>query len=134
MSSQRPQENEMLVWIDGPSGPSAPAAPNHYAIIRRNGNLVPFEPQLIAQAMMKAFLAVHQTMRKGCTGNSLFYLRNTLSSPVSQWYSPERLEVRLAKRGGGARLRSRRRNNTDLRDGSTSGFFSAAKPNLRNAP
>jgi hypothetical protein len=134
MSSQRPQENEMLVWIDGPSGPSAPAAPNHYAIIRRNGNLVPFEPQLIAQAMMKAFLAVHQTMRKGCTGNSLFFLRNPPSSPVSQWYSPERLEVRLAKRGGGARLSARRRNNTDLRDGSTSGTFSAAKPNLRNAP
>ena len=72
----------MLVWIDGPSGPSAPAAPNHYAIIRRHANLVPFEPQLIAQAMMKAFLAVHQTMRKGCTGNSLFYLRNTLTLPL----------------------------------------------------
>ena len=134
MSATRLQENEMLAWIDGPCGPSAPAAFDHYAIIRRSGDLVPFEPQLIAQAMMKAFLAVHQTMRKGCTGNSLFYLRNTLSSPVSQWYSPERLEVRLAKMGGGPRLGARRRNNTDLRDGSTSGFFSAAKPNLRNAP
>ena len=124
----------MLVCIDGPSLPRAPSALDHYAIIRRNGCVVPFEPQRIAVAMMKAFLAVHQTMRKGCTGNSLFFLRNPPSSPVSQWYSPERLEVRLAKRGGGARLRSRRRNNTDLRDGSTSGFFSAAKPNLRNAP
>ena len=124
----------MLVWIDGPSGPSAPAAPNHYAIIRRNGNLVPFEPQLIAQAMMKAFLAVHQTMRTGSTWNTLSFLRNTLSSRVSQWYSHERLEVRFPKMGGGPRLGARRRNNTDLRDGSTSGFFSAAKPNLRNAP
>ena len=124
----------MLVCIDGPSLPRAPSALDHYAIIRRNGCVVPFEPQRIAVAMMKAFLAVHQTMRKGCTGNSLFFLRNTLTSPVSQWYSPERLEVRLAKRGGGARLSARRRNNTDLRDGSTSGFFSAAKPNLRNAP
>ena len=124
----------MLVCIDGPSLPRAPSALDHYAIIRRNGCVVPFEPQRIAVAMMKAFLAVHQTMRKGCTGNSLFFLRNPPSSPVSQWYSPERLEVRLAKRGGGARLRSRRRNNTDLRDGSASGFFSAAKPNLRNAP
>ena len=134
MSSQRPQENEMLVWIDGPSGPSAPAAPNHYAIIRRNGNLVPFEPQLIAQAMMKAFLAVHQTMRTGSTWNTLSFLRNTLSSRVSQWYSHERLEVRLAKMGGVACIRARCRDNTVLRDGAASGFFSAAKPNLRNAP
>lgn len=124
----------MLVWKDGPSGPSAPAAPNHYAIIRRNGDLAPFEPQLIAQAMMKAFLAVHQTMRKGCTWNTLSFLRNTLSSRVSQWYSHDRLEVRLAKMGGVARICARGRDITVLRDGSASGFFSAAKPNLRNAP
>ncbi len=34
---------------------------NHYQIIRRNGAVVPFEPQKIAVAMMKAFLAVHGT-------------------------------------------------------------------------
>ena len=33
----------------------------HYQIIRRNGAVVPFEPQKIAVAMMKAFLAVHGT-------------------------------------------------------------------------
>ena len=40
------------------------AAPNllaHYQIIRRNGAVVPFEPNKIAVAMMKAFLAVHGT-------------------------------------------------------------------------
>jgi ribonucleoside-diphosphate reductase alpha chain len=40
------------------------AAPNplaHYQIIRRNGAVVPFEPNKIAIAMMKAFLAVHGT-------------------------------------------------------------------------
>ncbi|MDM7456698.1 MAG: ribonucleoside-diphosphate reductase subunit alpha [Tepidimonas sp.] len=31
----------------------------HYQIIRRNGAVVPFEPNKIAVAMMKAFLAVH---------------------------------------------------------------------------
>jgi ribonucleoside-diphosphate reductase alpha chain len=39
-------------------------APNplaHYQIIRRNGSVVPFEPNKIAVAMMKAFLAVHGT-------------------------------------------------------------------------
>ncbi|MCE1194401.1 MAG: ribonucleoside-diphosphate reductase subunit alpha [Acidovorax sp.] len=49
----------------------APAAPSdastaanslaHYQIIRRNGAVVPFEPQKIAVALMKAFLAVHGT-------------------------------------------------------------------------
>jgi ribonucleoside-diphosphate reductase alpha chain len=34
---------------------------NHYQIIRRNGVVVPFEPNKIAVAMMKAFLAVHGT-------------------------------------------------------------------------
>ncbi|MEY2801796.1 MAG: hypothetical protein RL513_1381, partial [Pseudomonadota bacterium] len=33
----------------------------HYQIIRRNGAVVPFEPDKIAIAMMKAFLAVHGT-------------------------------------------------------------------------
>ena len=51
--------------------PDAPATPgrlsavaselSHYQIIRRNGAVVPFEPQKIAVAMMKAFLAVHGT-------------------------------------------------------------------------
>ncbi|MBI5278205.1 MAG: ribonucleoside-diphosphate reductase subunit alpha [Burkholderiales bacterium] len=43
---------------------NAEAATNplaHYQIIRRNGSVVPFEPNKIAIAMMKAFLAVHGT-------------------------------------------------------------------------
>ena len=36
-----------------------PGALAHYQIIRRNGTVVPFEPNKIAVAMMKAFLAVH---------------------------------------------------------------------------
>ena len=34
---------------------------SHYQIMRRNGAVVPFEPNKIAVAMMKAFLAVHGT-------------------------------------------------------------------------
>jgi len=33
----------------------------NYQIIRRNGAVVPFEPNKIAVALMKAFLAVHGT-------------------------------------------------------------------------
>ena len=40
---------------------SVPSVLAHYQIIRRNGAVVPFEPQKIAVAMMKAFLAVHGT-------------------------------------------------------------------------
>ena len=48
----------------GGGGTGSGLAPNalaHYQIIRRNGAVVPFEPQKIAIAMMKAFLAVHGT-------------------------------------------------------------------------
>ena len=57
----------------GPSSPSPFFAPAleaaavaagslaHYQIIRRNGAVVPFEPNKIAVALMKAFLAVHGT-------------------------------------------------------------------------
>ena len=44
--------------------PTASATANplaNYQIIRRNGSVVPFEPNKIAIAMMKAFLAVHGT-------------------------------------------------------------------------
>ena len=34
---------------------------SQYQIIRRNGAVVPFEPNKIAVAMMKAFLALHGT-------------------------------------------------------------------------
>ncbi len=45
-----------------PEAPSASASMlAHYQIIRRNGAVVAFEPNKIAVAMMKAFLAVHGT-------------------------------------------------------------------------
>ena len=44
-----------------PSADRAAGALSHYQIMRRNGAVVPFEPNKIAVAMMKAFLAVHGT-------------------------------------------------------------------------
>ena len=44
-----------------PAAPAAPAAYAGYQIIRRNGAVVGFEPNKIAVALMKAFLAVHGT-------------------------------------------------------------------------
>src|SRR6476660_9718331 len=45
----------------GPVQGATPLPLNHYQIIRRNGAVVPFEPNKVAVAMMKAFLAVHGT-------------------------------------------------------------------------
>ena len=46
-----------------PASPGAAPSSAYEAfhIIRRNGAVVPFEPNKIAVAMMKAFLAVHGT-------------------------------------------------------------------------
>ena len=45
----------------GSEAHTAATAYSQYQIIRRNGAVVPFEPNKIAVAMMKAFLAVHGT-------------------------------------------------------------------------
>ena len=54
----------------------------HYQIIRRNGAVVPFEPQKIAVAMMKAFLAVHGT--QGAASASVREVVDTLTSNVTR--------------------------------------------------
>jgi len=58
-----------------PMASSAPAASVYqgYQIIRRNGAVVSFEPNKIAVALMKAFLAVHGTQgaaRRACVRRS----------------------------------------------------------------
>lgn len=60
MPTTAPTGNLSLHSADGASNTAEnPLA--HYQIIRRNGAVVPFEPNKIAVAMMKAFLAVHGT-------------------------------------------------------------------------
>lgn len=51
----------MLTWEEAAvSGqPRDAGLMTHYQIIRRNGAVVPFEPNKIAHAMMRAFMAVH---------------------------------------------------------------------------
>ncbi len=69
---------------EAPNTQSAPAAAGnslaHYQIIRRNGAVVPFEPQKIAVAMMKAFLAVHGT--QGAASASVREVVDTLTQNV----------------------------------------------------
>jgi ribonucleoside-diphosphate reductase alpha chain len=64
---------------DTAGAPSADAL-SHYQIIRRNGAVVPFEPNKIAVAMMKAFLAVHGT--QGAASASVRETVDTLTQAV----------------------------------------------------
>jgi ribonucleoside-diphosphate reductase alpha chain len=64
-TSIAPQSPAATSRLSHPSAISADSGAtntlSHYQIIRRNGAVVPFEPNKIAVAMMKAFLAVHGT-------------------------------------------------------------------------
>ena len=53
---------------------------SNYQIIRRNGAVVPFEPNKIAVAMMKAFLAVHGT--QGAASSSVRQTVDELTQAV----------------------------------------------------
>jgi ribonucleoside-diphosphate reductase alpha chain len=61
-SISTPVSSSVLSAHSSTSADNSMASPlDHYQIIRRNGAVVPFEPNKIAVAMMKAFLAVHGT-------------------------------------------------------------------------
>ncbi|MDD2546481.1 MAG: ribonucleoside-diphosphate reductase subunit alpha [Burkholderiaceae bacterium] len=56
-----PEAGAAETFAGSDATPSVPDTLAHYQIIRRNGAVVPFAPQKISVAMMKAFLAVHGT-------------------------------------------------------------------------
>ena len=62
----------MLTWEDSVSGLPHPLdGLAHYQIIRRHGAVLPFEPNKIAHAMMKSFMAVHGVLafaQRSCSG------------------------------------------------------------------
>ena len=64
----------------GASGNPLNLSLSHYQIIRRNGAVVPFEPNKIAVAMMKAFLAVHGT--QGAASASVREMVDVLTQAV----------------------------------------------------
>ena len=122
----------MLTWdeLDKPGG--GPLA--HYQIIRRSGAVVPFEPKKIADAMMRAFLAVGGYTASNADGQlSPFGYSNS--------YSTCQVDRRPDLVGIGGWLKQhllslfKTKNWTAKVCAATSrGFFSASKANLRNAP
>ena len=113
MSTARPQEIEMIVCLHRTSGGSG---------------MEPLPiPRTPWEIVVFGFTARH--------ANQPFAgMVSVLSTYMTQWRSLLLLAVTSPNVSCVARICSRRHDNTDLRDGSTSGFFSAAKPNLRNAP
>ena len=122
----------MLTWDEFDDANSG-SFPN-YKIIRRNGAVVPFEPNKIDSAMMKAFLAVLRTYKRitaarflsGTLPNSLSHQTAVLKRWILATASSARVSLFTLSKRFGATVK--------LRPGKASGFFSVSKANLRNAP
>ena len=122
----------MLTWDEFDEANSGQLA--QYQIIRRNGAVVPFEPNKIATAMMKVFMAgYHAGACIACAGffsgnlpSSLFsapaifrrWILATASSTKHHLFALSKLVGAMIK----------------LQPDKANGFFSASKANLRNAP
>ena len=110
----------------------------HYQIIRHNGAVVSFEPRKIAEAMMKAFLALHGTLtdrerRQTLLGGLIL----SVVERVSVWKYKTwllALDFRRAMLVHAAYVKGCIGTDVQVGAGVGRGFFSATKPNLRNAP
>lgn len=141
----------MLTWSET-GVPTAPSMPSgdvlaHYQIIRRNGAVVPFEPNKIAIAMMKAFLAVHGTQGVDGLASKLRGQLRALWPEFSElgifWVErlsrARRFVTELGIRYLSHTLHALTRRSISKARASNAvlevrGFFCAAKANLRNAP
>ena len=113
---------ETAVWEQ----PSKVEAVANYQIIRRNGAVVPFEPNKIAHAMMKAFMVVHGALvfaQSICSGWFHGLWRPLKPSKVSAHSGDlvagmnKPLSVALQQPLAGQQR-----------------FFGSSKPDMRNAP
>lgn len=122
----------MLTWdeLDEPNGGSLA----YYQIIRRNGSVIPFEPDRIGNAMRRAFMAVHGNIGGVALGPQPIYCRATTHSPCQITRSHD-----LIGMGGWIRQHFLSLFKPCGWTGKvvapkSAGFFSASKANLRNAP
>jgi len=106
----------------------------HYQIIRRNGAVVPFEPNRISIAMMKAYMGVHRsgTCNVGARFLSAMLPISLLSASATfkRWM----LATASSTKQHLFALSKLVASTIKLQPGKASGLFSASKANLRNAP
>lgn len=124
MSAARPQEIEMLAWLNRSSGDSGIESYGEGAITILES---PPYTRTIREIVVFGFTVTD-------AHHPFALLAGALSAYMSRWRSLKLLAVSSANASCVARISARPRDNTGLRDGATAGFFSAAKPNLRNAP
>lgn len=118
----------MLTWKETAvcERPSKVQALANYQIIRRNGAVVPFEPNKIAHAMVKAFMAVHGALafaQSICSG----WLHG-LWRPLK----PSKVRAHAGDQVAGMNkplyVALQPTSSTQQR------FFGSSKPDMRNAP
>lgn len=122
----------MLTWdeLDEPNG--GPLV--HYQIIRRNGFVIPFEPNRIADAMRRAFLAVRGNMGGVALGPRPIFGRSNAHSPCQITRSYDLIGMVGWIRQHFLSLFKPRGWTGKVVAPKSAGFFSASKANLRNAP
>jgi hypothetical protein len=105
----------------------------NYQIICRNGSVAPFKPSKVERAMMQLLLAIRATNHVVQTKPPIFY--------CAQACSAIQTVRRPALDGLGVRIKQHLLSLFKLKDRTAlvwatklSGFFSANKANLRNAP
>jgi len=118
----------MLTWketaFSEPAGESQALA--HYQIIRRNAAVVPFEPNKIAHAMMRAFMAVHGVYT---------FARSICSGWLHGFWRALKPSKGAARSGDRAACLDRPIHLVPLQGQSwMQGFFGSSKPDMRNAP
>ena len=122
----------MLTWDE--VGAANSGSYSNYEIIRRNGALVPFEPNKIAIAMMKAFLAVCRTGKRTIVAK---FLSGTLQNLLSHQTAVLKRLIQATACSTKEHLfalSKRFAATVKLGPGKASGFFSASKANLLNMP
>lgn len=98
----------------------------HYQIIRRNGAVVPFEPNKIATAMIKAFMAVSGAWV--CTQSIL----GSWFHGFWRFLKPSKASVHVGE--SMAHLKRPSHFVPLQAQSRADGFFGSSKPNMRNAP
>ncbi|MGJ7523662.1 hypothetical protein ACSFA0_24520 [Variovorax sp. LT1P1] len=100
----------------------------YFQIVCRQAGVIPFEPSAMSEAMVKALLAVYRTP----SWSNLIGTHGVVERVATSWFL-----LRWLKRTFVSQVNRVRRfagPPSQLGGGVGVGFFSAAKPNLRNAP
>lgn len=124
---------EIFDWVFEKVGPqkaldSVDPLARYVTIIKRGGAVIPFEPKRSSKAMVQAFLEAYRTH----SWSALIGIHGAEEQVTTSWLGLRWLKRALVKQVN--RVQRFAGPPSRLGGGVGEGFFSAAKPNLRNAP